>query len=174
VVADIDENLQALLVTESVGDTLVIRQTDSFATSNARVEVTLPKLLGAADNGSGSMTVSGFSDPNPITLSVTGSGSLDFSGASTTLSLENTGSGSTQLHGQGSALTAEVEGSGSLSAEDFTAATATLSVDGSGSIHCTVTGKVSAHDSGSGSIVIGGGAAIEDASRSGSGSITTE
>jgi Putative auto-transporter adhesin, head GIN domain len=188
----LDANLQTLLETTVVDDTLSVRQTSPFTPSaGASVEIGMPTLSAAEDSASGDVTVSGFDGAADLALTTSGSGSLSFDGSCGPLDVHVSGSGSMRLTGQGGHLAATVDSSGSLDASGLLAGggaevdvdgsgsakvavqgDAVLSTTGSGSIDAELNGGTASFSvSGSGSIVWTGDDAIAQLSRSGSGSV---
>ena len=118
----IDANLQSNVRTYvKAGDTLVI-ETDGFfsPTSNPRVEVQVPRMVGAIQDGSGTLRVEGFENVREdVRLVAKGSGALHFCGGVNTLDAKHFGSGKMELCSAGSQLAEWVDftqtGSGSLS-----------------------------------------------------------
>lgn len=136
------------------------------------VIVTMPELQRAALNGSGSVTASGFQQPDPVTLELDGSGVLAYDGQVPSAQVRSWGSGDMRLHGTTSSLDARLDGSGDLDARDFPAATADLELSGSGNLSATASDSAQVTLSGSGNINLYGGAALQHVSLSGSGSFT--
>jgi hypothetical protein len=136
------------------------------------VIVTMPELQRADLNGSGSVSATGFQQPDPVTLELDGSGALTYDGQVPSAVVRSWGSGDMHLHGSTGSLDARLDGSGDVDARDFPTATANLSVSGSGSLSATASESARATLSGSGDLDLYGGAAVQGASISGSGSFT--
>jgi len=136
------------------------------------VIVTMPELQRAVLNGSGSVTATGFQQPDPLALELDGSGVLTYDGQVPSAEVRSWGSGDLRLHGGASSIQARLDGSGDVDARDFPAATADLSLSGSGNLAATVSDSVSVTLSGSGDVALYGGAALDRVSISGSGSLT--
>lgn len=159
VTVHIDENLLPHVRTTVSDDTLLI----SVEGGNIRgylpgphVVVAMPALRDAELTGSGSLVSTGFDADTDVSLELSGSGRLSWSGTASGLDALLAGSGELSL--DGSAQTAELllRGSGTLDARDLTARGANIEVDGSGSISATVDGRVDARAAGSGSIELFG------------------
>ena len=170
----LDSNLQELVQTVVVGDTLSIHDARPFGSSaDPVVEIGMPALSSAGSAGSGDLTVAGFVGDGALALAATGSGSLSFDGACGPLSAEVSGSGSMSLTGQSGHLAATDDGSGSLDASGLLASDGTaVDVSGSGSAKVAVLGNARLSTSGSGSIDANLHAGTASFSVSGSGSIT--
>jgi uncharacterized protein YdeI (BOF family) len=136
------------------------------------VIVTMPVLQRGALNGSGSMTASGFAQADPVTLELDGSGLLTYDGQVPSAQVRSWGSGDMRLHGTTGSLDARLDGSGDVDARDFPSATAVLALSGSGNLSANVSTSAQVTLSGSGNVNLYGGAAIQHASISGSGSLT--
>ncbi|RKH58140.1 GIN domain-containing protein [Corallococcus aberystwythensis] len=155
----LDENLQHRVRTfVSPGNTLIIETDGSFAPRGpARVEVLVPRMVGATQDGSGSLRVEGFEHvKEDVRLVAKGSGSLSFCGGVRTLDAKLSGSGDMELCTAGEGLAEWVDlsqtGSGDLkwagAAKQVRART-----DGSGFMTLTgVTNRLEAWLDGSGGI----------------------
>lgn len=118
----LDENLQHRVRTFVSSDgTLVIETDGSFAPRGpARVDIQVPRMVGATQDGSGSLRVEGFERvKEDVKLVAKGSGALRFCGAVRTLEAKLSGSGSMDLCAAGEGLSEWVDlsqsGSGALS-----------------------------------------------------------
>ncbi|MBZ4330867.1 DUF2807 domain-containing protein [Corallococcus interemptor] len=155
----LDENLQHRVRTfVSPGNTLVIETDGSFAPRGpARVEVLVPRMVGATQDGSGSLRVEGFEHvKEDVKLLAKGSGSLRFCGGVRTLEAKLSGSGSMELCAAGEGLAEWVDlsqsGSGDLKFEGA-AKHVRARVDGSGFMTLQgVTNRLDAWLDGSGGI----------------------
>jgi hypothetical protein len=134
------------------------------------VIVTMPVLQRAVLNGSGSVSAAGFQQTDPVALELDGSGVLTYDGQAPSAQLRSWGSGDMRVHGSASSLDARLDGSGAVDARDFLTTTAELSLSGSGNLTADVSGSASVTLSGSGNVDLYGGAVVERASISGSGS----
>jgi hypothetical protein len=138
--------------------------------SGPHVIVTMPVLRRAVLNGSGSVSATGFQQTDPVALELDGSGVLTYDGQAPSAQVRSWGSGDVRLHGGADSLDARLDGSGAVDARDFPTATADLSLSGSGDLSADVSGSASVTLSGSGNVDLYGGAVVERASISGSGS----
>jgi hypothetical protein len=134
------------------------------------VIVTMPELRRVVLNGSGSVNATGFQQTVPMTLELDGSGSLTYTGEVPSAQVRSWGSGDLRLHGATDSLDARLDGSGAVDARDFPTTTADLSLSGSGDLAANVSGSARVTLSGSGNVDLYGGAVVERASISGSGS----
>lgn len=191
-----DSNLIDHIVTEVVGDELVLRpvQGESLnprgdcwvdvklsqppraldVSGSGRLDALgrLPDLQEARVSGSGELVVEDGADICDLQARVSGSGSLDL-GALTGCALDSNVSGSGELTASGivASLEAGISGSGDLELHGLTTASADISVSGSGDATVTVTEALRARVSGSGSIEVHGNPNTRDVDVSGSGEV---
>jgi hypothetical protein len=145
------------VVTEVVGDTLVVRTTsrglvigpDGF--DDARVLVEVPRLRGASSVGSSDLDVAGL--------------------AGGTILMEIEGSGDLAARGRVGTLDATVEGSGDADLQDLAAERADVRVEGSGDAEVHAVRELRAVVEGSGSIRYRGDPRVATARSEGSGEI---
>ncbi|WP_158623575.1 DUF2807 domain-containing protein, partial [Corallococcus sp. CA053C] len=164
----IDANLQSHVRTYvKSGETLVIETDGSFTpTSPARVEVLVPRMVGAIQDGSGTLRVEGFEKVREdVRLVAKGSGALHFCGGVRTLDAKLSGSGDMELCSAGSQLAEWVDftqtGSGRLTWSGA-AKLVRANTDGSGSMTLTgVTNRLGAHLDGSGNMQAQGLRAVD-------------
>lgn len=148
-----DDNIIPLITTEVAGKTLKISSHGSYSTSNpVKVWISLPRLVGVAADGSGSIHARGIAADN--------------------FAARLEGSGSIQLAGTADALVASIDGSGSLAALALVVARVTVSVEGSGGAEVSAHEKVTAAINGSGSVRYTGGAKDVTETVAGSGTVT--
>lgn len=170
----IDSNVLRDLRTDLVdgGATLAIDLEGRFwdIISGPHVIITMPVLQRAVLNGSGSVSATDFQQTEPVALELDGSGTLTYSGQVPSAQVRSWGSGDVRLHGSTGSLDARLDGSGAVDARDFPTETADLSLSGSGDLSANVTGSARVTLSGSGNVDLYGGAVVEHASLSGSGS----
>jgi len=147
-----DGNLLSGITTEIVGGTLRIRETiDMWPKVPSSVNIVTPTLHAADNDGSGAMSVVGFSE-RALHLGSHGSGHLSASIAASTLDLVADGSGGSTITGDTDAITLTQSGSGSVDASGLTARGAHVRVDGSGGASLVSTGTTELATLGSGSI----------------------
>jgi hypothetical protein len=170
---DVDSNIEPLLRTRLVGDTLVIGSDESVSDllPGPHVTVTMPRLTSATLSGSGLFSAAGFEEHEPIALDLSGSGNLDFQGSAPTINARLDGSGEIDLAGSSDRLALALDGSGSIDARALPARVGSVGLAGSGRVLATVAESVDVTLSGSGHIDLFGGGTIAHASKSGSGDI---
>lgn len=94
----LDENLLPFVTTRVSGETLFIENTEDLSYSGeGRVVATLPRFLGAENDGSGDFLVEGVTQSNALTFELEGSGDLDYCGPATSLTVNLSGSGDMTL-----------------------------------------------------------------------------
>jgi hypothetical protein len=147
-----DDNIVPLITTVVADNTLKISSNDSYrAKTPIKVSITVPRLVGVAGLGSGSIGARGVVADN-FAASLHGSGAI-------------------QLAGTATALAASLDGSGSLAAAALATARVAVSINGSGGADVHATEQVVANINGSGSVRYGGGATDIVQSISGSGTV---
>ncbi|MEH6458380.1 head GIN domain-containing protein [Chitinimonas sp. JJ19] len=171
-----DENLLKFIVTEQVGDALVIRTNGNFSSTRPlKVNLVLPALARINSSGSGDIVVQGL-DAQRFELEASGPGDTRLEGKVAELDgnvsgsgdlvldrleagrvvLDQSGPGDVTLRGRASSLQATVSGSGDLMLAGLEGP-AELRLDGPGS--ASVRGKVAGllvQSSGSGSVAVDG------------------
>jgi Putative auto-transporter adhesin, head GIN domain len=167
-----DANIQVLVDTRVQDDTLIVDAHDILSTTDLRIDIQLPILRGATLAGSGTLHVGGVSARKDVDLALSGSGSVDFSGAAAAVTASLSGSGRLTLVGSADLLSASLSGSGQLDARDLPTNQATLDLGGSGRLQATAVQSVALHLGGSGEIEWWGPASVSTATVDGSGQIT--
>ena len=171
VAVTIDQNLQPLVITEVRDGTLVVKTRDASWDGKGVVEITVPALRGFTIEGSADVAIDG--GQGDLKLQIEGSGDLRWSGSAARLDASISGSGDMKLGGTADQANLSVAGSGDVKAGGLTAKGATVSVAGSGDVEVTLDGgPLSVSIAGSGDVVWHGKAVVEQASVSGSGSIS--
>src|SRR5690606_24172039 len=112
----------------------------------------MPSLRDAESAGSGSLIADGFESEGPVSLELTGSGRLSWSGRAGDLDAVLAGSGGLTIEGSADDTVLSLRGSGTLDARELTASGARIELDGSGSVSATVNGRVDARVDGSGDV----------------------
>jgi hypothetical protein len=175
VVVSVDSNLQRLVRTHIADGRLIVDVNEPIGDTvpGPHVIVTMPVLHAARLVGSGSLSAETFSQGDAIDLSLDGSGDMVFAGEVPTLTARLDGSGDMRLRGSAPSVVLGLDGSGDLRATDLNAATADISLGGSGSLAATVTGPSRVTLDGSGDVDLFGGGTVEWSSVSGSGALRT-
>jgi hypothetical protein len=137
----LDENLHRYVTTRVSRETLIIEDTASLSYSGeGRVVVTLPRFLGAENEGSGSLLVEGITQANTLTFELDGSGEVRYCGPASSLTASVSGSGDMTLCTPREwvleRVRLELDGSGSLT-YDGSAKSLEASSDGSGDMNLT-------------------------------------
>jgi hypothetical protein len=186
-----DSNLLPLITTTVTNGQLVIDQTKNFITHlSLSAAVTTPTLVALDNEGSGSLSASGF-DAGAFTIDNAGSGAVTLQGTVDVLTLTAEGSGETQLSGSATGLEATLDGSGAVDGTQFPVVgpahvlmrgsgganlviqgDSTLEVDGSGSLTVALDGGTTNFTvNGSGGIVWTGQTTVGQTNVNGSGSV---
>lgn len=173
-----DSNLQSLLTTKTVGDTLEVAATTRInPTNTSAITITLPQFLGATLTNSGDVTVTGIAPGRDLSFLNTGDARLSFTGSVNALEAELTGVSPIILTGTANSLDAKLAGHTQIDALALSATnvvltttdhtstgniiatvnggTAVISLGGGGDItlHGTAS-SIEQHDDGPGSIII--------------------
>ncbi|HEX4514353.1 MAG TPA: DUF2807 domain-containing protein [Polyangiaceae bacterium] len=147
-----DGNLLTDVTTEVVSGTLRVHDTVAISPrTTSLVRIVVPTLHAADADGSGAVTVTGFSEP-AFHLGNHGSGRVTASLQASAFDVALDGSGGTTLAGDTDAVTIAQHGSGSLDASALVARGAIIELDGSGSATLSSTGATTLTTAGSGSI----------------------
>ncbi len=132
VVVTTDDNLVGLITTRVEGSTLFVEQQGDIDPRTASlVTISVPDLGVAKLDGSGSMTLSGFSEGD-MQLFAIGSGNVAASLEAETLEVTLSGSGGVMLSGSSSNLTVSAVGSASFDASKLVVRGASVDLGGSG------------------------------------------
>lgn len=151
----IDENLQPYVRTSVQGGTLRVSVDDGNIGDKLpgpHVLISMPALRDAETAGPGGVSAEGFVSEGPVSLELTGSGRLRWSGSAGALDAVLAGSGELAIEGSAESAVLLLRGSGALDARDLTASGARIEVDGSGNVSATVNGSVDARVEGSGTV----------------------
>lgn len=147
-----DDNLLPLIKTEIHEGRLVISSDYKFKTQHTpNIKITVADLKAAAVAGSGDIHIVGV-DNQRLCLSVNGSGDLRFEGKTEALAVDVTGSGDVKLTGKAEQLAASVAGSGDIHGFDLIAASAAVTVKGSGDVKVNVAKSLNIQVFGSGDV----------------------
>ena len=155
VVVRIDENLQSYVQTSVDDGTLTISVDDANIRKKLpgpHVIVTMPSLRDAETAGEGTLTASEFEGDAPVSLELTGSGKLLWSGRATELDAVLAGSGDMSIEGVADATELFLRGAGTLDARDLVADSASIELDGPGALSVTVNGRVDARAANGGTV----------------------
>lgn len=156
---NIDENLISRIETVLDSRTLVIRVRGGNlgeVLPGPHVRVRLPSLRDVELNGSGRLTAETFDESDAVSVELSGSGFVSWSGEAPDVEALLNGSGELTLEGDANRLELILNGSGSLDARDLEAGAANIELQGSGNISATVNGRVDAAVEGSGGVELYG------------------
>ena len=155
VVVDIDQNLQSYVSTSVRDGTLTIAVDDANIrdkVSGPHVNIQMPALSDVETAGEGGVTVSEFDAEAPISLELTGAGSLSWTGRATDLDAILAGTGDLFIEGSAESGELVLRGSGTLDARDLVCDSARIALDGTGALSVTVNGRVDATAANGGTI----------------------
>lgn len=116
------------------------------------IDITVPAIEQAAVEGSGSITSTSTFDGDRLGLSIAGSGNITMQVNMKHAEVDIAGSGSVTLSGTSGELETSIAGSGDLHAVGLSAAIATASIAGSGTVEVTAVEKLNADITGSGDV----------------------
>jgi len=189
-----EERLLPKVVVQQDGKILHISTKGMLVTMNQMVKITLtiPKLTGLTQYGSGDSEVTGFSGTS-INFNVNGSGDLSFSGQYQHVGVQIKGSGNTELDvanaeqieinsagsgdvtaiGKVNKLSAVSTGSGNIDAQRLISQQAEAISHGSGNIKAYANKAVNITLTGSGDIEIYGNPASKSVTKTGSGEVSS-
>jgi hypothetical protein len=173
IVVEGDDNLLRLVTTTISGGTLVVDNTECFASEKSLVvRVSLPKLEGVSVEGSSDLgATSGFSS-DLLSISSSGSGDIDLQVESKELHTTSTGSGDITLGGHAASHTVVMSGSGDLDAYDLQTERPDYRSSGSGDGTISVSQSLTVTLSGSGDLGYHGNPGEYLASVTGSGEVS--
>ncbi|HTD98599.1 MAG TPA: head GIN domain-containing protein [Mucilaginibacter sp.] len=136
------------------------------------VYVTAKSLNGLINSGSGTMKVDGTINASDFKVVLSGSGNVSTSVKSDELKAVISGSGSINLDGSTGGADMVVTGSGQIHGKGLKTQSAKIVITGSGDVYLIADKSVSAHITGSGSVVYSGNANVVDTRYTGSGRVT--
>ncbi|GIV38510.1 MAG: hypothetical protein KatS3mg033_0310 [Thermonema sp.] len=120
--------------------------------SKTSITVTFTKLTDVVNSGSSDVLIESKLEGKSYFIENKGSGKVEASFLCEKLSIKQVGSGEIVLHGGTDKLEIELRGSGNVEAYDLQAASADISILGSGDAKVTVTDNIDAKITGSGDI----------------------
>ncbi len=165
---DAEDNIISLLTSEVVDGRLELGSSDAFSTTRRiTYTITAAELVGVTVMGSGDVDASRV-DTDFFEATVTGSGDLKLSLACSRLEATVTGSGNINPSGTCADLEVTISGSGKFNGDDLEAATAAVTVSGSGNAEVNVADALDVRISGSGDVRYSGDPSVtQDVSGSG-------
>lgn len=173
ITVSLDSNLQELVATRVVDDTLFVDLEENVreTVDGPHVLITVPELTAAKLDGSGRMTIALDEPELPLDLYLSGAGDLRFSGTTAALGAYLSGSGDLRLEGETSDAELKLSGSGAIRGQHMSASSAAIVLSGSGDISATVQDSVNVELSGSGQIDLFGTASVDGYRHTGSGEV---
>jgi hypothetical protein len=170
-----DADIMDLIETKVTNGTLKIgfkdHQSFHHNTHQIDVYVTAKSLSALTNAGSGSIKVEGTISTANFKAVLSGSGNITTAVKSDDLHAVISGSGSMKLSGNTGDADFVVTGSGQINGKEMKTATTRVAITGSGDVYIEADKTISAHITGSGSVVYSGTATISDAKFTGSGRI---
>ncbi|MBC3542325.1 head GIN domain-containing protein [Rufibacter sediminis] len=169
-------NLLPEIVTEVEGKTLVIKSTSclDYNDNETNVYISLPDIEQATLKTSGVLSIQTVASTKPLQLSLTGSGTIKYTGNATVLKVQHSGSGDVELNGFTSNLETTLSGSGRVMGYFMHADTAQVITSGSGHQQIWVNKVLDANISGSGNIYYRGNPSLVSKLTTGSGKVIND
>ena len=171
----IEDNLLPYLITEVNNGKLKIKWKSGTNISTRKeiyITVYFNEINAIGVSGSSDIVVKDLIRSNKFSVSVSGSGDIEFEIETDHLSASVSGSGDLDISGTAKTFEAAVAGSGDIDAYGLTSDKADLKISGSGGMTLTVKNELEARVSGSGDIKYKGNPKIEDIKVSGSGNVS--
>lgn len=172
-----DENIIQYITTEVKNNELIVGFEKGFYIKYdypSTIDITIPfkKISALSFSGSGSLTTVDIITADNLDVDCTGSGSVNFETAATTVKITRGGSGSVIAKGKATNLTVTSSGSGNVNASQLTSSNVTATQTGSGNIKVNCTNNLSVTSSGLGSVNYKGSPKKVEKNSSGSGAIS--
>jgi hypothetical protein len=153
VTVSVDSNVLPVLRTRVDGETLVIDSDESVShlLPGPHVTVTMPHFQSADLSGSGRIDVAS-RETTPVSLRLSGSGDVTYSGVAPSVHAALDGSGNVDLAGSADQIDLDLGGSGNINATALPASSGTIHLRGSGGVSATINGRADVSLDGSGDI----------------------
>lgn len=176
ITVSIDANLQSLVSTSVVGDTLTISLTKGIKTTlnGPAVLISMPSLRRAEAINAGSLDVKIDDASAPFAVQASGAGNVTLDGASTALTADASSNGDISLSGTTDHVDLACSGNGGIDAASLDARTGTIRNSHNGSVDASISGSVDVANSGNGSVNVSGGATPGVVTNSVRGKVTIE
>jgi hypothetical protein len=174
-VIQIEDNLAEYLVTEVKDGQLKIRWEKGIQVRTKKsIKITIPfeHVNGVSLAGSGSIVTNDPIASHDLDLSLAGSGNMNIDVKAADLVSKIAGSGNMTVNGVTTRLECKIAGSGNFKGFELTTKDANAKIAGSGNVHATVNGKLTAKIAGSGSVKYEGNPTVEKAKIAGSGNVS--
>ncbi|MGZ3763459.1 MAG: head GIN domain-containing protein [Mucilaginibacter sp.] len=174
---DADANIINEIETVVENNTLKIKFKDrEFRRYNnihkADIYVTAKSLNALTNSGSGSIKVDGVINADNFKAVLSGSGNISAAVKSGDLHAVISGSGSIKLSGSTGDANFVVTGSGEIEGKELKTASSKAVITGSGNVYVEADKSVTAHITGSGSVIYSGNASVSDTKYTGSGRVS--
>lgn len=144
-----DKELLEKIETKVEGSRLIIRRKDMFKSwinwddyGKLTAWVTLPRLTGVSVSGSGKVIGENRFKTGPLSVKVSGSGSIEMESESDETDTDVSGSGHISLKGAFTSVDADVSGSGRITLSGAISGTLSSAISGSGRIEASGTAKI--------------------------------
>jgi hypothetical protein len=175
---DADEDIINDIETAVEGNTLKIWFKDHeyrhHHNGKANIYVEARSLNALTNSGSGSIKVDGTINAGNFKATLSGSGDITTAVKSDDLHAVISGSGSITLSGSTGEANFVITGSGEIEGKKLKTGSSTAVITGSGNVYVAADRSVSAHITGSGSLIYSGNANVSDSHYTGSGRVTKD
>lgn len=147
-------NLQSEIITEIVGNSLIIRSESclEYFNDEASFFITLPSLASVELKSSAEINLQNISSSQKLRLNLSGSGAINYTGSTSRLNVLHSGSGDVMLVGEADYLETTLSGSGRVQGYSLATDTAKTVLAGSGYQQVWVSKQLDATITGSGNI----------------------
>ena len=173
---DADEDIINDIETVVDGSTLKIRFKDREYRhrdiKKANIYVEAKSLNALVNSGSGSIKVEGTISAGSFKAMLSGSGNISTAVKSDEVHAVISGSGSITLSGNTGEANLVISGSGEIEGKRLKTGSSSAVITGSGNVYVDAEKSVSAHITGSGSLIYSGSASVTDSRYTGSGRVT--
>ena len=159
-----DENLQAYIITEVIGDKLNIHTQDDVnikPSQKTKLTIVTDKLEGFKLNGSGDVTgANKFTGGDHLDLDIAGNGSMHFDVNTPGISCNISGTGDIYLSGETKNSKIEIAGNGNYHAEDLKSENTKVKIAGSGDANLFADSTLDINIAGVGNVNYKGNASV--------------
>ncbi len=149
---EVDENLLALITTETKNNTLIIKSYKSIGNAKSlKLYITVVELNEIEVSGAVQMKNKGILEGQNLEIDVSGAGDVDLKLDVETLTMDMSGASETTLKGKADHFEIELSGAGELDAKKLKTRNAIIGISGAGSaiVHAKKTLKVDVSGAGS-------------------------
>ncbi|MDQ2752851.1 MAG: DUF2807 domain-containing protein [Bacteroidota bacterium] len=170
-----DENLLGYIITETDGNTLKIKVKQGYnlrPQKHLEILISAPQFTNISSDGSGNVTsVNTLSNSDKMTFELSGSGNVEAKIDAPSVESHTSGSGDISFSGKTGDASLSVSGSGNIHCLGLTTENASITINGSGNADVYASKQLDIHVNGSGDVRYKGGASV-NSHINGSGSVS--